>query len=136
MLLIQLAESSESEPPRCGAEGVCGLNLSSLAAAARARSAIQPLAIGGPFGVPPEVRRPGGPLSSGGVCIPSPLLALTNVSLLELLASRDSLPKFCCSGFVLLIAGVDCADYLVKVCIQGDIDRRFWGSALHLVKMC
>ena len=83
-LLTQLAESSESEPPRCGAEGVCGLNRSSLAAAARARSAIQPLAIGGPFGVPPEVRRLGGPLSSGGVCIPSPLLALTNVSLLEL----------------------------------------------------
>ena len=75
LFLAQLAEPSlsESEPPRCGAEGVCGSNLSSLAAAARALSAIQPLAIGEPFGVPPEVRRLGGPLPSGGVCIPSPL---------------------------------------------------------------
>ena len=138
LFLVQLAEPelSESEPPRCGAEGVCGSNLSSLAAAARALSAIQPLAIGEPFGVPPEVRRLGGPLLSGGVGIPSPLLALTNVSLLKLLASRDSLPKFCCSGFVLLISGYQFAQDLVKVCVQGVVDRRFWRSTQHLMEMC
>ena len=73
---VQQAESLESEPPRCGPEGVCGSNLKSREAfAALARKAIQPLATVGVFGVPP-----GKPLLGvlpGGVCIPSPLMALT-----------------------------------------------------------
>ncbi len=76
-LNVQLAGPGESEPPRCGAEGVCGSNLALLAAAARARSAIQPLAIRGMVGVPPGESRPSGLFPPGGVCIPSPLMALT-----------------------------------------------------------
>ena len=73
---VQQAESPESEPPRCGAEGVCGSNLKSREALdALARKAIQPLAIVGMFGVPPD--RPLSGILSGGVCIPSPLMALT-----------------------------------------------------------